>query len=123
MKIIRLKDGTQVSSAPSCAAAFGNFDGVHAGHRALLGEVVRISSESGGLLAPAVWTLRGFKFGDGKKLTSFSEKCSLFRDAGIEYLFTDNYESVRNLSPYEFISNHVIGKMNCFHSVRCFGQF
>ena len=68
MKIIRLKDGTQVSSAPSCAAAFGNFDGVHAGHRALLGEVVRISSESGGLLAPAVWTLRGFKFGDGKKL-------------------------------------------------------
>ncbi len=117
MKIIRLKDGTQVSSAPSCAAAFGNFDGVHAGHRALLGEVVRISSESGGLLAPAVWTLRGFKFGDGKKLTSFSEKCSLFRDAGIEYLFTDNYESVRNLSPYEFISNHVIGKMNCFHSV------
>lgn len=87
------------------------------GTRALLGEVVRISSESGGLLAPAVWTLRGFKFGDGKKLTSFSEKCSLFRDAGIEYLFTDNYESVRNLSPYEFISNHVIGKMNCFHSV------
>ena len=52
-----------------------------------------------------------------KSFTSFSEKCSLFRDAGIEYLFTDNYESVRNLSPYEFISNHVIGKMNCFHSV------
>ncbi len=117
MRIIRLKDGMEVGDAPSCAAAFGNFDGVHTGHRALLTEVVKVSSGSDGALAPAVWTLRGFELGDGKKLTSFSEKCCLFKDAGIEYLFTDDYTEVRSLSPDEFISNHVIEKMNCFHSV------
>lgn len=117
MRIISLKDGKQAGGAPACAAAFGNFDGVHLGHRALLTEVVRISSESAGVLAPAVWTLRGFELGSGKKLTSFSEKCRLFKEAGIEYLFTDDYETVRNLSPNEFISDNVIVGMNCFHSV------
>lgn len=112
MKIIRLSDGATVAGAPSCAACFGSFDGVHTGHAALLSAAVKQAKESRGELSAAVWMLRG-KSAPGLFLSDERERCELFRAAGIEYVFIEEFDEVRDLSPEEFVRDTVIGRLSC----------
>lgn len=95
----------------------GSFDGVHAGHRALLGEVTRIAREKG--VQSVVVTFdphpRHVLFPDeGKRflLTTPNEKAYLLEELGIDNLivapFTTEFSRV---SSRDFLSDFLIGKI------------
>ena len=91
-----------------CAVALGNFDGVHAGHRALLRESVRFAGENS--LIPAVWTFSALPFPEkNKQLCTSGERLALFAEAGIRRVFLEDFSAVRGVSPQEFVSRILLG--------------
>lgn len=95
--------------------AFGCFDGVHLGHRALLNAAVedarRCNAEVSALesveYAPAVWT---FSEPVSKPwIISVRERLSLCGSFGIRYALCQRFEDVRSLEPEEFIDGLVSG--------------
>lgn len=91
-----------VSPRPT-AVALGFFDGVHLGHKAVIRAAVDCKSEG---LAPAVFTFSSTpKRGTEKyQLTNFDEKARIFEQIGIEILYIIDFETVKNKTPDEFVS-------------------
>ncbi len=105
MKIIDLKTGEEVSLSEGdrVAAALGNFDGVHLGHRALL---KRAASLQAGETKSAVWTFAepsSRLVGGISLLTDPEERFALFREMGIDLVFLADFEAVRGYSPEAFV--------------------
>ena len=89
--------------------AFGCFDGVHLGHRALLSAAVadaeRLSKVGAEEFVPAVWT---FSQPVSKPwIISVPERLSLCGELGIGYAICQKFEDVRTLSPEEFVDGLV----------------
>ena len=101
----RLPDGLNIS------VALGNFDGVHKGHLHLLSKLPELPGE------PAVWYFSNFP-AKGPLLTVESDKLELFRKAGIRYAVSEEFDSVCEMTPSEFVENVLISKLNC-RSVVC----
>ena len=93
-----------LTEAPSpTAVALGYFDGVHLGHKAVIRAAVECKSEG---LTPAVFTFSSTpKRGtENTQLTSFDEKARIFEQIGIEILYIIDFETVRNKTSDEFVS-------------------
>lgn len=104
-KITDLKTGREQSFAPPFIAALGDFDGVHLGHRAVLAEARRLADRSG--VACAAWSFeRSFKTGIGL-LTDKDEKERQFAACGVDCSITEEFESVKDLSPEEFVASYL----------------
>ena len=118
MKLIRILPGCPPSDAGRTVAALGFFDGVHIGHRRLLSKVAELSAARS--LIPAVFTFsddaRTFK-PDAARLTDFSEKLELFREAGIERVYAADFPDLSGLSPERFVSDVLIGRLGVFVAV------
>ncbi len=84
--------------------ALGNFDGVHAGHAALLSAACEGARELGA--GPAVFTFRTSK---APALTTEEERMALFARAGIQTVFAAEFEGLRSLSPEDFIRRVLVG--------------
>lgn len=97
------------------AAAIGKFDGIHMGHRKLLGEI--LSRKQDGMSAcvftfdpaPAVF----FKAQDARELTVKEEKRLLFERMGVDILveFPLNHVTA-GMPPEEFVSQVLARRMN-----------
>ena len=103
IRVDKLPDGVRL------VCAFGCFDGVHLGHRALLSCAVsdaeRLSEMNGEMFVPAVWT---FSQPVSKPwIISVPERLSLCGKAGIKYAICQKFEDVRTLSPEEFVEGLV----------------
>ncbi len=95
------------------SVALGNFDGVHIGHAELIRRAVGYANEHG--IKSAVWT-----FADSESvlpnkpgtlaLTSTAEKLSHIAGLGVDYAILADFESVRNLSPEEFVADVLLDK-------------
>ncbi len=100
----------RLPEAVRLVCAFGCFDGVHVGHRALLSAAVQASEELGGAekkVAPAIWT---FSEPVSKPwLFPVEERLSLAGKSGIKYALCQRFEDVRTLSPEDFIGGLVSG--------------
>lgn len=96
------------------AVAIGKFDGIHAGHQKLLGEILSYREKG---LKTAVFTfekpLSTFFTGKGSVLTTNQEKEEFLTDAGIDVLveFPVNEKTV-SLEPEEFIRDILKERMN-----------
>lgn len=112
MELYDLKSMTREESARSpLSVALGNFDGVHKGHAALIKHAVLYARQCN--IKSAVWT-----FADGDAvlpnkpgtpaLTTMREKLSLFRELGVDYVFLENFEAVRDFSPEKFVKEVLI---------------
>ena len=112
MQIIRgttdfkIKEGT--------AVAIGKFDGLHLGHRKLLGEILRQRED--GLLA-AVFTFDPspeifFGMNPSRELSTNEEKRALFEEIGIDILveFPFNAETAAT-SPEDFVIDILCGRL------------
>lgn len=92
------------------AVALGLFDGLHHGHRAVLSEVLSMSS-------PAVFTFRteSIKRKHGKPfeyIFTNSYKLELFAGMGIKYVYSPDFDDVKGMSGEEFVSEILVKKMN-----------
>lgn len=93
---------------PEVAACIGFFDGVHRGHRFLIGELIAESKRRG--LASAVITFRNHprQLIDQdfcpQLISSFDEKMEMLAETGVDYCFVlDFTPALRNLTACEFI--------------------
>ena len=85
-----------------CVLALGTFDGVHKGHVRLLNAAKKYSLEHGLLFG--VYTFEKHPAGNVGLLTLNAEKCARFELCGADFVIFDDFDSVKNYSPNEFIS-------------------
>ncbi len=82
----------------------GDFDGVHTGHVSLINESTRISREEN--LSCFVYTFKVntkmITRGNVSFLTTDEEKNEIFARNGIDCVYYENFESVKNMGPEEF---------------------
>lgn len=88
------------------AATIGYFDGVHKGHRFLIGELRRVAAERG--LRSAVITLDSHPetilSGIIKPLlTTNEERAALLRETGIDEVFAFHFPTIRNMTAMQFM--------------------
>lgn len=105
MKIFRSLD--EIGDIESTVVALGNFDGIHIGHRSLIDEAVRISSERG--LKSAIFTFsnhpKNVMSGENlvKNILYEDEKVALVEKLGIDYMFSLNFDdTMMHISPEDF---------------------
>ena len=122
-------------SKVNTAIAFGNFDGVHLGHKAIIDTMQDIATKEN--LASAIVTFdphpsvylrsrRGFL------LLDFDQKVKLLNRSGIDYLYVISFdENFSRLSPEAFIKDvlinsygmkHVVTGHNCSFGHKCSGN-
>ena len=87
-------------------ATIGYFDGVHKGHRFLIGELRRVAAERG--LRSAVITLDSHPetilSGIIKPLlTTNEERAALLRETGIDEVFAFHFPTIRNMTAMQFM--------------------
>lgn len=113
-KFETIEDITQIE--PSCVA-LGNFDGVHVGHRQLIGSAVEKAREKG--LASAVFTfsnhpkslIPGAK--PVKNIVYQEEKEALIEALGVDYYFNFAFtKEIMTMPPETFVKTFLADKMN-----------
>ncbi len=119
MRILNLQSREATTVTEHTVVALGFFDGVHLGHRELLSLAVSEAKSRG--LSSAVLTFSesggtGLKNG-AMRLSSEREKLELFRELGIDYAVILDFQSVKNMSPEEFVRHIVVGVCNARLSV------
>ena len=104
------------SAGKGRAVAIGNFDGVHRGHQALLGEVIRFAKEHH--LEPAVLTFDPHPTAVvapdrvPRQICSHEEKLRLLRAAGVTHIEVLPFTaSVARLSPEQFVESILAGTL------------
>lgn len=127
MLILDLKNGAEPISADhmpdafSAVIAVGNFDGVHIGHRAILGKAAETAHALGA--EPAVWSFARHPFENRiRLLTDSCDRLALFADSGIRYAFLEDFSGVRMLSAEAFAKELLAGKCRAV-SVVCGSNF
>lgn len=88
----------------------GNFDGVHAGHQIILQKAVKRAKEKE--LKTIIYTFSEYPKNQQTKITTSSEKAYLLNEIGIDFLYLENFEKVRNYSPEEFVEKIIVNTLN-----------
>lgn len=117
---IRNLDGYALPSGESHVIALGNFDGVHVAHTVLLEKTVAEANSRGAV--PAVFTFSkhsraSLEGGSPMLITQGDEKLELFKSVGIQRVFVADFESLRSLSPEEFVRDVLIKRIGATHAV------
>lgn len=104
MKIIDLKTQKEIrlTEKDTFSCAVGNFDGVHLGHQALISLA---AAKAGGVTRSAVWTFDepSSRFmGGAPLLMSHEERLEQFRALGIDVVFSESFDAVRDVSAADF---------------------
>lgn len=97
--------------AEGCCAALGSFDGVHLGHQAVIREAVLRAEALD--CAPVVWTFSSLPFGKATTLTDAAQRQAIFAGLGAARLYLEDFDSLRGLSPEEFVERVLIGALDC----------
>lgn len=98
--------------------ALGNFDGVHFAHTKLIKKAKEIASSlcnsAGDKILTAVFT-----FSDLKKpyITTADEKLAIFERLGVDIVILCPFDSVKDMSPEDFVREILLKKLSCVHAV------
>ena len=87
--------------------ALGDFDGVHLGHITIINTA--ISSSEG--LTPAVYTFNN-NCKNAKLITLNNQKEQIFTALGIKKVIFENFESICNLTPLQFVKDVLFTRYN-----------
>ncbi len=97
-----------------CVLAFGNFDGVHLGHRHLLDKAKEYANKEG-LLFGVYTFVDSPKFKDpchSNLLTLQGRLSMLHAFCDPDFVYLEKFDDVRNFTPSEFVS-YVVEKFGC----------
>ena len=99
------------------AVALGYFDGIHLGHKAVIGKAVD-AKKSG--LVPAAFTFSSTPKSKDKnsQLLTYKEKLGIFEKLGIEILYILDFEQLKDYSPEDFVKK-IIAKVFNAEEVFC----
>lgn len=114
MLIIDLKtgeSGCDIALERLCMA-LGSFDGVHLGHMRVISSAVGAARERG--CKSAVWcvTSEAKRSSFGSFITSEGEKKRIFASLFADYAIFEDFETVKDLSPAEFVNTY-LKKLGC----------
>lgn len=116
MEIIRDPAGFPRPTA-GCAVTIGQYDGVHQGHRTVIGEVRRLAAESG--LHTAVVTFDRHPASvvrpesAPKLLTDLDQKLELLAETGVDYALVIHFDEARSREPADqFVEEVLFGALN-----------
>lgn len=103
MQIYSQLEPLALGRAEGTAVAMGYFDGIHIGHRAVIGGAVQWAEAHGA--APALFTFRlpvenRMK---GKRLLSTRDKHALIESLGVQHYLTPDFEDIKGLTPEQFV--------------------
>ncbi len=108
VEIFRTFDEARGNFGP-CALAIGNFDGVHIGHQALIGEAIRLAQDQG--LVPAVLTFDPHPTAVVAPdrvpplICTMGERFRLLGKVGVQRIFVLQFSAeLARLTPEEFVS-------------------
>lgn len=109
-------------AAKGAVVALGNFDGVHVGHRALIGEAARVAHERNAPLAAIVFEPYPREFfqpnGEPFRLTPFRDKARLLSELGIDWLFVLEFDrTMANLPAQDFVMDVLVRDLVVSHVV------
>lgn len=110
------EDGSTINIKKGCVLALGNFDGVHEGHRKLLKSAREYADKNDldfGIYTFSEHTRLG-KNAAHELLTLGVEKNSLFECEKADFVYFENFERVKNMTPEEFC-DYIVQKL----FVRC----
>lgn len=121
MQLLRGLHNSGINTS-GCVATIGNFDGVHAGHRAIIQQVISRSKEMG---LPAVVILfepQPLEFFKGKdapaRLMSFREKFQVLREFDLDYIFCLKFDQhLSSLTAEQFVDQVLVDHLNLKHLV------
>lgn len=122
---IATRGGYKWQSGTPCVLCLGNFDGVHIGHRALLAGALeqkqRLMQAYPDIICGAVTfrelTHSALSTVPTPRITDSDEKNKLFFGMGLDVSITLDFESVRNMTPAEFVSDILKAQCNCVMTV------
>lgn len=106
-----VKDFMRPESGKPASVALGLFDGIHIGHREVLGKALENSE-----LAPCVFTYTiSNSIPQIKKnymsLTPDEQKCAILERMGFELVVMPDFERFKDMEPEEFVEKMLIEKM------------
>ena len=108
-KVYYLNNGLDISNG--CAVAVGNFDGVHLGHKALLGSLV---AEGKRLGVPCA--VVSFDPLDNPKnaplLATQNQKMRLLKEIGVDFVVSLSYSELRNVTARDFVLEFLYGTLS-----------
>lgn len=88
----------------------GNFDGVHKGHSTIFSEAVREAEKKG--YSTVVYTFYEYPHKLENRITTPSEKVELINRYGIDYIYMDEFNDVKEYTPEEFVEKILIDTLN-----------
>ncbi|MBR4890958.1 MAG: bifunctional riboflavin kinase/FAD synthetase [Clostridia bacterium] len=98
------------------AVAIGNFDGVHIGHQKILSRLCDLAKKQN--LTSVVYTFKEHPLnllkgaGTVKTILNNAEKEQLFLKSGADNVFFEDFNSVKDLEPEEFVKEILIDKFS-----------
>lgn len=107
----------EIKDIKPCCVALGNFDGVHAGHQALIKAAVEKAREKG--IKSAVFTfstlpknlIPGQK--PVKNIIYQEEKADLIEKLGVDYLFNIEFtKEIMTTPPEEYVKKYLVDMIN-----------
>ena len=96
------------------AVALGFFDGIHLGHRAVIGEMVKTAEKQ--WLTSIVYTFvenPAALFGRTVEvLTPNEERLSILKAMGVQQVVQDDFKKIKDLEPGEFVEEVIVRRSN-----------
>ena len=108
---------TPVSAPQGSAVALGYFDGVHCGHRAVLGTAADYAAHHGLTAAAFTFELPGDNSLKGGRILSLAQKHARVASLGIEQYQEAPFDAFRSLTPEDFVQKVLV---DCFRARELF---
>ena len=108
---------TPICAPHGSAVALGYFDGVHCGHRAVLGETVDCARANGLTAAAFTFELPAGSTLKGGRILSLAQKHARVASLGIEQYQEAPFDAFRSLTPEDFVQKVLV---DCFRARELF---
>lgn len=102
----------KIAHTGGTAVALGYFDGVHLGHRRVIGRAVELAQERRLTSAVFTFTMSDAHTPDAKKsalcLTTLEQKLAIFKELGVSIVICPPFAAFSGLAPEEFVDRVLV---------------